>query len=138
MKHFTNPSFHECYNRLPRTVQKLADKNFELLKSDPNYPSLHLKKVGKYWSIRIGKSYRALAVEVDKGLIWFWVGSHAEYDRLLKKQRYVDKKDDMMLDVLGFVFQCHSSEGWNPVLKRLILCWGLLGLVTMTQHDLII
>ena len=85
MRHFTKPSFLECYNKLPYSVQKLADKNFDLLKSNPKHPSLHLKKVEKYWSIRIGKSYRALAVEVEKGLIWFWIGSHTEYDRLLRQ-----------------------------------------------------
>jgi hypothetical protein len=84
MKHFTNPSFLECYHKLPFSVQKLADKNFKLLKSDSKHPSLRLKKVEKYWSIRVGKKYRALAVEVEEGLIWFWIGPHSEYDKLLK------------------------------------------------------
>jgi len=44
---------------------------------------LHLKKVGRLWSIRVGLHYRALAVEDDADLVWFWVGTHAEYDRLL-------------------------------------------------------
>jgi hypothetical protein len=28
--------------------------------------------------------YRALAAEVTDGLVWFWIGSHADYDRLVK------------------------------------------------------
>ena len=83
MKHFANPAFWACYERLPLSIQQLADKNFELLKDDSDHPSLHLKKVGKYWSVRVGKKYRALAVEVEEGLIWFWIGTHAEYDRLI-------------------------------------------------------
>nr|WP_210269315.1 hypothetical protein [Tardiphaga robiniae] len=62
----------------------MADKNFALLKSDPSHPSLHLKKIGRYVSARVGLRYRALAVEVDDGLLWFWIGSHADYDQLLK------------------------------------------------------
>ncbi len=84
MKHFANPSFWICYERLPLSIQQLADKNFELLKDDADHPSLHLKKVGKYWSVRVGRKYRALAVEVEEGLIWFWIGTHSEYDKLIK------------------------------------------------------
>ena len=45
--------------------------------------SLHLKKIGRFWSARVGAHYRALAVEAPDGLVWFWIGSHADYDRLL-------------------------------------------------------
>jgi hypothetical protein len=85
MKHCTNSDFQECYNRLSRQVKKLADKNFKLLKENPYHPSLHLKKVRNYWSIRVGKGHRAIAVEIDNTLIWFWVGTHAEYDRQIQK-----------------------------------------------------
>ena len=46
MTHFTTPQFWQLYNTLLREVQQLADKNFELLKADPNHSSLRLKKVG--------------------------------------------------------------------------------------------
>jgi hypothetical protein len=42
---------------------------------------LQFKKVGRYRSVRIGLRYRALAVDVDGGYLWFWIGSHADYDR---------------------------------------------------------
>ena len=71
MRHFASRRFWEAYERLPQSVRALADKNFELLKQDPKHPSLHLKKVGEYWSVRVGLSYRALATEVDEGLLWF-------------------------------------------------------------------
>jgi hypothetical protein len=61
----------------------LADANYELLKADPSHSSLHFKKIGKYRTIRVGLHYRAIAVEVPEGLLWFWIGSHAEYDRIL-------------------------------------------------------
>jgi hypothetical protein len=81
MRHFTTPSFWESYDRLPLEIQELADKNYKLLKDNPGHPSLRLKKAKKYWSVRIGRRYRAVAVELDEGLLWFWIGTHAEYDR---------------------------------------------------------
>lgn len=64
-------------------MQKLADKNFQLLKQDPSHPSLALKKIGRLRSVRVGLHYRALAVEDGEDLVWYWVGPHAEYDRIL-------------------------------------------------------
>lgn len=64
-------------------MQELADKNFALLKSDPRHPSVRLKKVGNIWSARIGLRYRALAKERGEGLVWFWIGPHGSYDKLL-------------------------------------------------------
>ncbi len=69
MKHKATPRFWECYKQLPQGVKKLADKCFELLKQEPQHPSLHLKKVGRFWSVRIGKQYRALAVEHEGELL---------------------------------------------------------------------
>ena len=83
MKHFSSPDFWACYRRLPRRIQRLADNCYELLKADPSHPSLHFKKIGKYHVVRVGLHYRALAVEVPEGLLWFWIGSHSEYDKLL-------------------------------------------------------
>ncbi len=84
MRHFANPSFWVSYEELSASTQNLADKSFQLLKANPRHPSLHFKKVGRYWSARIGGKHRALAVEAGEGLIWFWIGTHSEYDRLLE------------------------------------------------------
>ena len=84
MKHLASPSFWELYDKLPSAIQKVADKNFDLLKADPKHPSLHMKKVGRYWSVRAGKKYRALGVDVDQGILWFWIGIHSEYDKIIE------------------------------------------------------
>jgi hypothetical protein len=84
LNHFRSPSFRKDYADLPRDVQRLADRAFHLLKSNPRHPSLHFKKAGRYHSVRIGRHYRALAVEGPDGLVWFWIGSHAEYDNILQ------------------------------------------------------
>ncbi len=84
MNHFTVPSFWVEYEKLPKFIQKLADKNFKILKENLTHPSLHLKKTKKFWSVRIGIKHRALAIEIDNGLLWFWIGTHASYDKLVK------------------------------------------------------
>ena len=83
MSHFTTPQFWNLYNALPRDVRDLADRCFALLQQDPSHPSLHFKKVGRYWSARVGLHYRVLARERAEGMVWFWIGPHAEYDGLL-------------------------------------------------------
>jgi hypothetical protein len=71
---------------LPRDIRQLADRSFRLLKDNPTHPSLHFKKAGRFWSARVGLHYRAMAVEADTDLVWFWIGSHAEYDKLLGRR----------------------------------------------------
>ena len=82
--HRTNQRFWNCFNNLPKSIQILARKNFEILKSDLNHPSLSFKKVGKFWSARVGINYRALAFKDGEDYILVWIGSHEEYERLLK------------------------------------------------------
>lgn len=83
MIHFASHEFWRCYNLLPANIQKLADKNFAMLQADPNHPSLHFKKVGRFRSARVGLPHRALAVEMEDGVLWFWIGDHSEYERLI-------------------------------------------------------
>jgi len=81
--HRTTPQFWDRFERLPAAVQNLARKNFELLRQNPAHPSLHFKRVGDFWSARVGLNHRVLAVEDDNDFIWVWIGDHDEYDRLI-------------------------------------------------------
>ena len=83
MTHHANRDFWDAYDVLPADIQDLADKNFALLKADPNHPSLRFRPVGPYWSARVGRRHRALAVERNGDYVWFWIGTHAEYDRMV-------------------------------------------------------
>lgn len=85
LNHFTTPQFWTLYQSLPPEIRTLADKNFALLKLSPNHPSLHLKKIGIYWSARVGLHYRVLAKKRAEGLVWFLIGPHAIYDALLRQ-----------------------------------------------------
>lgn len=86
MKHFATRSFWENYEQLPPNIQKMADDYYDHLKSNLRHPSLHFKKIGKYRSVRVGFHHRALAVEISEGLLWFWIGTHDEYQRMIKKE----------------------------------------------------
>lgn len=83
MTHSTSPEFWDHFDRLPQEVQDLARKKFDLLKSNPTHFSLHFMQIDRFWSVRIGLYYRALGLDVDDGVIWFWIGSHPEYDRII-------------------------------------------------------
>lgn len=87
MTHRATAGFWSLFEPLPEPVQRLARKNHRLLEADDRHPSLHFKRlVGTsppLWSVRVGRDYRALAVERDGTAFWFWIGPHAEYDRIL-------------------------------------------------------
>jgi hypothetical protein len=69
---------------LPPPVRRLARKKFELWLRDPQHPSLRFKKVGRFWSARIGGDFRAVGKIQGDQVEWFWIGPHDEYDRLVK------------------------------------------------------
>jgi hypothetical protein len=83
VRHATTARFWRLYEKLPVAVQQLADKSFELLKTNPRHPALRFKKIGQLWAVRVGAHYRALATVEEDAYVWFWIGSHDEYDRLL-------------------------------------------------------
>jgi len=85
LKHYAARAFWDLRGNLPEEVRALADKNFELLKADPRHPSLHFKRVGQFWSVRAGIHYRALDHDVADGIQWFWIGSHADYDKYISR-----------------------------------------------------
>ena len=85
MKHRASPRFWKAYRDLPDDIRATADRCFALLKADPRHPSLHFKAIGRLRSARVGLHHRALAVESGPDLVWFWIGSHAEYDGLIAR-----------------------------------------------------
>lgn len=81
--HRTTSRFWRLLDELPQDVQKTAKKNFRLLRQNQSHPSLHFKKVGKFWSARVGDNYRALAVKDGSDFIWVWIGHHDDYERMI-------------------------------------------------------
>jgi len=83
----TAERFWRCYNALPPPVQQQAQKTYRLWRDNPAHPSLHFKKLQggtNRFSVRVGIHYRAVGHAVADGVEWVWIGTHAEYDRLLR------------------------------------------------------
>lgn len=88
MKSRTTRGFRELLNRLPAGVQESAERAYTLFRQNPHHPSLHFKKVHtaqEIYPVRVTKGYRALGLRQGETIVWFWIGSHAEYERLLRQ-----------------------------------------------------
>jgi mRNA-degrading endonuclease RelE of RelBE toxin-antitoxin system len=73
--------FWRLYQKLPPSVQKLAKKQFELLKENPSHQSLRFEKLegyDNYWSARVTRGYRAVASKDAEGFVWLFIGKHDE------------------------------------------------------------
>ena len=84
----TTSSFRKCFQELPSRIQVRAREAYRLFAQDPSHTSLHFKQVHPtrpIFSARVSLGYRALAVRDDDTWIWFWIGSHSDYDQLLTR-----------------------------------------------------
>jgi hypothetical protein len=86
MKSRTTPHFRKLFASLPAHVQQQAREAYRLFRDDPHHPGLHFKKLfdnPPTFSARVGISYRAVAALDADTLVWYWIGSHADYDKLI-------------------------------------------------------
>jgi len=84
----TTQKFWKAFAKLPTEIQALARKNLQLWQQDPAYPSLNFKKIQlspPIYSLRIGLKWGALGVREKTTIIWFWIGSHEQYNSLISK-----------------------------------------------------
>ena len=84
----TSARFRECLASLPAKVRRQARRAYRRFLSDPFHPSLQFKRLGTarpVWSARISIDYRALGVRDGDVIVWFWIGSHADYDDLIAR-----------------------------------------------------
>jgi len=82
----TTQRFRQAYGKLPEEIRRQARQAYRLFQKDPHHPSLRFKKVEEEtntFSVRVGLGYRALGVMKGSTIVWFWIGSHAEYDGLV-------------------------------------------------------
>ena len=88
MKSRATAGFWAAYNELPSEVRNAAQKAYRLFRDNPKHPGLQFKKVHDQepiYSVRVTGAYRAVGLLENDEVIWFWIGGHAEYDRLLKR-----------------------------------------------------
>lgn len=81
MKSSTSAAFRKQFAALAPELRKSARKQFRLWLADHAHPSLHFKRVGPYWSVRVDRDHRALGVEDGGVIVWFFIGRHDEYER---------------------------------------------------------
>ncbi len=87
MKSQTTKSFWKHYWALPSEIRQRARRTYKLWRDNPAHPSLFFKRVKEgqpLYSVRIGLGYRTLGLLKADTVTWFWIGTHDEYDRLLK------------------------------------------------------
>jgi mRNA-degrading endonuclease RelE of RelBE toxin-antitoxin system len=81
-----HPSFRQAFAKLPADIQRRAQAAYRRFQADPAHPGLQFKRLHTIlplWSVRITDSYRAVGVRKDDSMVWFFIGTHAEYERLL-------------------------------------------------------
>lgn len=86
MNSFLLPEFLVLYRDLPASVRQQARQAYSLFQQDPHHPGLRFRQVHPtrpIFSARVGLHYRAVGIRQGSDISWFWIGSHAEYDRLL-------------------------------------------------------
>ena len=88
MKSKATRKFWKLYERLSDDIQIRSRKVYQIWKANPTHPSLHFKKVDEeepIYSVRIGEDYRAVGILEDSTIIWYWIGNHDDYLRLLRQ-----------------------------------------------------
>lgn len=87
-EHIRNPDFIGLVQKLPQNIQRRTARQFQILQENPLYPSLHFKKTSTgLWSIRITNDYRVLGYENDGQIIWYWIGPHSEYEKMIRRSK---------------------------------------------------
>ena len=84
----TTARFRELYQSLPKAVRDQARKAYRLFKDNPEHPSLVFKQVHTVraiYSARVNRDYRVLAIREEDTLIWFWIGSHTDYEKIISR-----------------------------------------------------
>jgi hypothetical protein len=89
VKSHTTASFRKALESLPADIQDQAKHAYQLFRADPQHPSLHFKRVHPsrpIVSARVNLHIRAIGILEADGVIWFWIGNHSEYERLIRKR----------------------------------------------------
>lgn len=88
MNSYLTEEFISLFRKLPESVRQQARKNYKLWRENPRHPSLHFKQIHStepIWSARVGIGWRVVGLVEGNSIYWFWIGSHADYDKLIEK-----------------------------------------------------
>jgi len=88
VKSHITASFRDGFKRLSKQMQKQAREAYRHFQANPDYPSLRFKKIHPtkpIYSARVGRGHRAVGVLEGEEIVWFWIGSHKEYERVIRE-----------------------------------------------------
>lgn len=87
MRSRTTRRFREAFRSLPNDIQERTREAYARFRENPDHPGLRFKKIqarGNVHAVRITRDYRALGTVHSDEVVWFWVGSHEDYERMIK------------------------------------------------------
>ena len=90
MESKTTKQFRACLEALPRDIQERAAEAYQLFAKNPQHPSLRFKKIHNLlavYSARVSLDYRAVGILKEDQIVWFWIGTHSDYDKLLNNMK---------------------------------------------------
>jgi hypothetical protein len=83
-------AFWKAYRNLPDQVQQRARTAYRIWRENPGHPGLQFKQIHateSIYSVRIGLGWRAVGIRSGEVIVWYWIGSHADYDTLISMFR---------------------------------------------------
>ena len=86
MNSFLSDDFIHCFRDLPEKIKNRARRNYQTWKRNKNHPGLEFKRIHSVkpiYSVRIGIGWRAIGLKNNDTIIWFWIGSHGNYDKII-------------------------------------------------------
>jgi mRNA-degrading endonuclease RelE of RelBE toxin-antitoxin system len=88
VKSVTSTRFRKAFEKLPKEIQQRAKQAYLIWKDNPHHPGLNYKQIHEtqpIFSVRVSLSYRAIGIKEEDVMIWFWIGSHEDYNNLIKQ-----------------------------------------------------
>ena len=89
MKSQVTEDFWDLFSKLPERIKGQARKSYQLWKANPAHPGLHFKRIHSQetmYSVRVGIGWRVLGLLEGDTMTWFWIGSHADYEKTIRRQ----------------------------------------------------
>ena len=88
MNSHSTERFREALKQLPKEIRQNAQEAYRLWQQDPQHPSLHFKRIHStkpVYSVRVGLGWRAVGLRRGDNMVWYWIGSHADYEKLISR-----------------------------------------------------
>ncbi|MGD2093284.1 MAG: hypothetical protein PVH61_44400 [Candidatus Aminicenantes bacterium] len=86
MNSYLDEDFIKYFNKLPERIKKRSKKVYRQWKENPFEPRFQFKQVHNskpIYSVRVNIGWRALGYKKNNTVLWFWIGSHEDYNKII-------------------------------------------------------